>query len=516
MAGPGLGRSDASGGQFLQSVLSVHGVSKTYPGVIALRDVSFSLAPGEIRALCGENGAGKSTFVKILMGLIQPDSGSIAINGQIQFVREPQQAQALGLGLVAQELSLAPHLSILDNIWLGSTEVPFLHRRASFRMRAQQALATLGLADWHLDRPVNSLSIGQRQLIEIARLLAREARVLILDEPTATLSDADIERILGILKGLRAQGRSIIYITHRLGEVFELCDSVTVLRNGQHVATQPVSEVTREHLVEQMLGRSFKDMYPQAATRADQGIRMAVDGLHVPGVLQDFSLIAPRGRIVCIAGQLGSGANMVTRALAGLVPSATGSVTIDGRPMRLGFVPRCVARNVLFVSDDRAAEGLFPQMTVLDNLVATRLDASSQMGVLSWPALRRLGVSLAERVGVDRHRLQSQSTTLSGGNQQKLLFGRALASKEAGVLLMNEPTRGIDVGARAEIYRIMRELCDRGAALIMTSSDLEEVVGIADIVITLYRGRVVARYEGDGIAMSSILADITHPTQAIA
>jgi ABC-type sugar transport system ATPase subunit len=171
---------------------------------------------------------------------------------------------------------------------------------------------------------------------------------------------------------------------------------------------------------------------------------------------------------------------------------------------------------VLFISDDRAAEGLFPQMTVLDNLVATRLDASSQMGVLSWPALRRLGVSLAERVGVDRHRLQSQSTTLSGGNQQKLLFGRALASKEAGVLLMNEPTRGIDVGARAEIYRIMRELCDLGATLIMTSSDLEEVVGIADIVITLYRGRVVARYEGDGIAMSSILADITHPTQATA
>ena len=201
----------------MQSVLSVCGVSKTYPGVIALRDVSFSLAPGEIRALCGENGAGKSTFVKILMGIIQPDSGSIAVNGQIQFVRGPQQAQALGLGLVAQELSLAPHLSILDNIWLGSTEVPFLHRRASFRMRAQQALTTLGLADWDLDRPVNSLSIGQRQLIEIARLLAREARVLILDEPTATLSDADIERILGILKGLRAQGRSIIYITHRLG-----------------------------------------------------------------------------------------------------------------------------------------------------------------------------------------------------------------------------------------------------------------------------------------------------------
>jgi ABC-type sugar transport system ATPase subunit len=500
----------------LQEVLSVRSVSKGYPGVTALNDVSFSLRAGEIRALCGENGAGKSTLVKILMGIVQPDSGSIMINDQAQILRGPQQAQGLGLGLVAQELSLAPHLSILDNIWLGSAEVPLLHRRASLRARGQQALATLGLADWDLDRPVSSLTIGQRQLIEIARLLARDAKVLILDEPTATLSDADIERILGILKSLRAQGRSIIYITHRLGEVFELCDSVTVLRNGQHISTQPVRDVTREHLVELMLGRSFEDMYPEAAARADDRIGLAVEGLHVPGALYDFSMVAPRGRVVCIAGQIGSGANIVTRALAGLVPSATGRVTVDGRPMRLGSVPHCVARNVLFVSDDRAAEGLFPQMTVLDNLVASRLGASARMGMLSWPALRRMGGELAERVGVDRQRLKSQAITLSGGNQQKLLFGRALASAESGVLLMNEPTRGIDVGARAEIYRIMRELCELGSALIMTSSDLEEVVGIADIVITLYRGRIVARYEGDGIAMSSILADITHPTLASA
>jgi ABC-type sugar transport system ATPase subunit len=500
----------------LQEVLAVRSVSKAYPGVSALQDVSFSLRPGEIRGLCGENGAGKSTFVKILMGIVQPDSGSIAIDGHAQAVRGPQQAQALGLGLVAQELSLAPHLSILDNIWLGSSEVPFLHRRASLRLRARQALATLGLADWDLDRPVSSLSIGQRQLVEIARLLARNARVLILDEPTATLSDADIERILGILKGLRTHGRSIIYITHRLGEIFELCDSVTVLRNGQHVATRPLSNVTREQLVELMLGRSFEDMYPEAAARTDQGGRVVVEGLDVPGMLHDFSMVAPRGRIVCIAGQVGSGANIVTRALAGLVPSATGNVAVDGRPLRLGSVPHCVARNVLFVSEDRAAEGLFPQMTVLDNLIATSLGAAARMGVLSWPALRRMGAGLAQRVGIDRHRLRSQSIALSGGNQQKLLFGRALARAEAGVLLMNEPTRGVDVGARAEIYRIMRELCDLGSALIMTSSDLEEVVGIADVVITVYRGRIVARYEGDDIAMSSILADITHPTQAIA
>jgi ABC-type sugar transport system ATPase subunit len=496
--------------------LSVNNVSKSYPGVTALQNVSFSLGAGEIHAICGENGAGKSTFVKILMGIVQPDSGTISIDGQIQTVRSPQQAQGLGLGLVAQELSLAPHLSILDNIWLGSTEVPFLHRRAHLRKRAQEALATLGLDDWDVDRLVSTLTIGQRQLVEVARLLARDARVLILDEPTATLSDADIERILGILKVLRSQGRSIIYITHRLGEVFSLCDSVTVLRNGQHVATQPVSAVTRAQLVEMMLGRSFADMYPKATDYRHNGDRVIVEGLNVADALHDFSMVAPRGRIVCIAGQIGSGANMVTRALAGLVPAATGKVTVDGKPLRLGSVPHCVQRNVLFVSDDRAGEGLFPQMTVMDNLIATRLDVSARLGVLSWPALRRLGAELAGRVGVDRQRLKSQSVTLSGGNQQKLLFGRALASAEAGVLLMNEPTRGIDVGARAEIYRIMRELCGRGAALIMTSSDLEEVVGVADVVITLYRGRVVARYERERITMSSILGDITHPMQATA
>jgi ribose transport system ATP-binding protein/rhamnose transport system ATP-binding protein len=489
-------------------------VSKIYPGATALRNVSFSVRHGEIRALCGENGAGKSTLVKIVMGIVQPDEGSIAFNGQTQAVRGPIEAQGLGLGLVAQELSLAPHLSVLDNIWLGSREVPFLHRRAYLRTRAQQALATLGLSDWDLEAPVSSLTIGQRQLVEIARLLARNARLLILDEPTATLSDADIERILGVLKGLRAQGRSVIYVTHRLGEVFDLCDSVTVLRNGQHVATQQVSEVTREGLVELMLGRSFEEMYPRAVARRDEDIRLSVEGLSVPGAVHDFSMTAPRGRIVCIAGQIGSGANVVTRALAGLVPFATGNVTVDGRALRLGSVPRCVTCNVLFVSDDRAAEGLFPQLTVMDNLVATKLGAGTRLGVLSWQALRRIGASLAERVGIARERLRSQAMTLSGGNQQKLLFGRALASVERGVLLMNEPTRGIDVGARAEIYRIMRELCELGAALIMTSSDLEEVVGIADIVITLYRGRTVARYQGDKIAMASILADITHPSQA--
>ena len=498
----------------MPEILSVERVSKSYSGVAALREVSFSLAPGEIRAICGENGAGKSTFVKILMGITQPDSGSIRIAGQVRDIRGPRQAQGLGLGFVAQELSLAPHLSILDNIWLGSAGIPVFHRRPALRQRAQQALTELGVGDWNLDRPVGTLTIGQRQIVEIARLLARDARVLILDEPTATLSDAEIERILAVLKALKGQGRSVIYISHRLGEVFALCDTVTVLRNGEHVATQPVGEVTRERLIELMLGRPFDEMYPAVQAQPDCGNGIIVEGLTVPGMVHDFSMSAPRGKILCVAGQIGSGATMVTRALAGLLPDARGRVTVDGKPLRLGSVPHCVARNVFFLSEDRAAEGLFHMMTVLDNLVATRLGAYAPLGVLSWPGLRRIGARLAERGGVDRNRLGGPAANLSGGNQQKLLFGRALERAQPGVLLMNEPTRGIDVGARAEIYRLMRELCELGYALIMTSSDLEEVVGMADIVVTMYRGRRVARYDRARVAMPSILADITHPAAA--
>ncbi len=494
-------------------IISVDRVSKSFGAVTALRDVSFALRQGEIHGICGENGAGKSTLIKLLTGITQPDSGSIAVDGRPTEIRTPQQAQKLGLGLVAQELSLAPRLSILDNIWLGSAEVPFLHRRAALRARAQRALETLGVGDWDLDRPVQALSIGQRQIVEIARLLARDARVLILDEPTATLTDAEIARIARVLAALKAQGRSIIYISHRLGEVFGLCDRVTVLRNGSRVATHATAELTRERLIELMLGRPFGEMYPSAPERV-AGSAVVVERLEVPGAVHDFSMHAPRGKILCIAGQVGSGAAMVTRALGGLVPDASGSVTIDGEPMRLGSVPVCVARRVFFLSEDRAGEGIFPDLPVLDNLVASSLPALTRGGVLRWPRLRRLASRLAERVVIDRSRLRARAIQLSGGNQQKLLFGRILERAQPGVFLMNEPTRGVDVGARADIYRVMRELCDLGYALIMTSSDLEEVVGIADIVITMYRGRTVARYERGAIAMAPILADITHPAVA--
>jgi ABC-type sugar transport system ATPase subunit len=492
-------------------VLDAERISKRFGQVQALRDVSLSVAPGEVRALCGENGAGKSTLVKTLMGLYRPDSGVVRIHGQAEEVRGPHHAQSLGLALVAQELSIAPHLSVLDNIWLGSDEVPFFHRKKAFRDRARQALRRLGAGHLDLDRKAGTLGIGEQQILEIARLLTREARILILDEPTATLSDVEIRNLFGVLRTLKQEGRAIIYITHRLGEVFEICDSVTVLRNGENVDTKPVPEVTRDALIELMLGRSFGDMYAKPPRSEGLGDGIVVENLSVPATVRSTSFRARRGRVLCLAGQLGSGANVVIRALAGLIPEATGRVAIDGVPIRLGSAAQSRRRGVVYVSDDRAGEGLFPSLTVLENLVATRISEHTRLGVLSWQAIRRSAGRMAGLVSLDSRRLGSPAIDLSGGNQQKILFGRILGEERPGVVLMSEPTRGVDVGARAEIYGIMHRLCAAGHTLIMYSSDLEEVVGVANDVVTYYRGEIVGRYEDDSISSARLLSDITHP-----
>lgn len=489
-------------------VLSVSALTKSFGAVQALRGVSLTLAKGEIRAICGENGAGKSTLVKLLMGLYPPDSGTVAIDGTEVRVQGPQHAHRLGLALVAQELSLAPHLSVLDNIWLGSEEVPLFHRRADLRQRAAEALRKLD-AGFDLDEPVSRLEVGQRQLVEIARLLTRDSRILILDEPTATLSDVEIARLFGVLRTLRAEGRSVIYITHRLGEVFEICDSVTVLRNGKHIVTCPISAITRDALIGDMLGRSFAEIYPAKQAIAHDGA-LIVDGLCIPSTVERLSFVAPRGNITALAGQIGSGTTEVTRAIAGLVHDATGTLSLGGRPVPLGSAHASRRSGTMFVSEDRAVDGLFHR-SILENLIVSDLSRHRQLGFLSWRRMRNEAARLAELVGVDKGRLEANAFDLSGGNQQKVLFGRVSGASDFGALIMNEPTRGVDVGARADIYALMRDLCRQGYALLMTSSDLEEIVGMADIVFTLYRGRLIGRYEGATIDIATILSDITHP-----
>ena len=451
----------------------------------ALDSVDLDLHRGEIHALLGENGAGKSTLIKALAGAVVPDAGTMTLDGQSLPVGDPAATRRRGVGVIYQELTLVPQLSAAANVFLGREAGGLLLDLREMDRRAREVLASLG-GQVEVGALARSLSVAQQQVVEIARALLERSRVLILDEPTSALTAQESERLFAILRDLRAKGLAILYISHRLEEVFALADRITVLRDGRKVAEGPASGFDRASLIRAMVGRDVADESPPRTTVAREPL-LEVRGFSSPGLFTDVSLTVKRGEIVGLAGLVGAGRTSLGLALAGALP-ARGEVAQGGQAVRLSSPRAALAAGIAYVTEDRKARGLFPQMSAGANITISHLRDFCRLGVVDERGETAAAESAARDFDLRGAGLQAPARTLSGGNQQKLLLARYLLGR-CRLLILDEPTRGIDVGAKAEIYRLMNRLTEKGLGILMISSELPEVLALSDRVVVLHEGR---------------------------
>ena len=489
-------------------VLEMRDITKTFPGVKALSGVHLSVRPGEIHALMGENGAGKSTLMKILAGAYGADSGQIFINGQEAHINGPLEARRLGVNLIYQELNLSPNLTVAENIFMGSEPtlgpLGMVDRRRA-RREAQAVLTSLG-APFTPDTPVSSLSIAEKQQVEIARALHFKSKVLVMDEPTAALSERETQALFGLIKQLRASGIAIVYITHRMAEVYELADRVTVLRDGQYVGTLERSEISAERLVSLMVGRPLTDFYKREAVNSVGDVVLDVRGLH-GGKVKPCSFTVRAGEILGLSGLVGAGRTELARLIFAADHAKGGQVFLDGRLLRVNSPTEAIRAGVGYLPENRKEQGLFLDMGVRDNITMSVLDVNAHGGFIDDARLNTLGHDMVQNLNIRVPHLQSLAHGLSGGNQQKLLVARWLAIRPR-VLLLDEPTRGVDVGAKAEIYRIIAELGRQGVAVVFISSELPEIVGMCDRVLVMREGELVGELDparGDKITQENVM-----------
>jgi ABC-type sugar transport system ATPase subunit len=492
--------------------LELREISKRFGPIEALKEVSVEFRGGEIHGLCGHNGAGKSTLMKVIMGLVEPDEGEIRLDGEVQRFRNSDVAHRAGLTIVDQELGLVPLLSVEENIFLGNVDEPFLTRPRRRRVRARELLAEVGLEHVDVRTQLSDLLPGERKLVELAHVLSHRARLMILDEPTASLSHSEARQVFEAARKAVAKGAGVIFVSHRLDEVFELCDRVTVLRDGQLIATRPIDQIKRPELVELMVGEMVEPDAPRpVASRS--GPVIEIEGLTVFPRVENIDLSLPAGAIVGLAGQVGSGASDILRGLAGLQEVTAGTLRVGEHEVRLGGPARMGRRGVHYVSNDRKAEGLYLDHTIERNLIATRLHTIAKAGWLSARACRVAAEGLSELVAVRSSSIRQLVGELSGGNQQKVLVGRCLGGPGGELLLLDDPTRGVDVEGRAEIHGLVREAADEGNAVLFVSTELDELVELADVVVTLFDGRVISVMASSEVLPQRVLAEMTHEGQ---
>ena len=492
-------------------VLEMRGICKTFPGVIALDDVNLTLHGGEVHVLLGENGAGKSTLMKIMSGAYRKDAGEILIDGHDANIQSPRDALTRGIRVIYQELNLVPHLSVAENIYLGAEPtwlVGLIDWRRLFRETAR-LLADLGM-DIAPATPLHRLSLAQRQMVEIAKALndppsgsGTGARILVMDEPTSALTTREVDQLFALIGRLTARGVAIVYITHRLDEVYRIGQRVTVLRDGRHITTEPLAGTTVPELVRLMANRDVGDHFPKV--RATLGEKLLeVEQVSRAGRLTDISLTLRAGEVVGIAGLLGAGRSELARVIAGADRAESGRILIAGRPVRLRQPGHAIRCGIGLLPEDRKADGLVPNLTVARNIALPHGCKLARAGFLPRGSETDLAAPIVNDLRIKATPLQPVRL-LSGGNQQKVVLGKWLAG-DARVFIFDEPTRGVDVGAKIEIYHLMNRLTARGAGIIMISSELPELLGMSDRILVMHRGRIRAEFDAASATQEQILS----------
>jgi ribose transport system ATP-binding protein len=498
------------------SVLAVQKLSRRFPGVLALDAVDFDILPGEVHALVGENGAGKSTLISILAGVSQPSAGQILVDGRPVTFANPLSSQQAGISVIFQEFNLLPHLSVAENVFV--TREP---RRGplidweTMNRNTRQILQTLNL-DIDPATPVSDLAVSQQQLVEIARALSVKARIIIMDEPTAALNEREVVRLLEIVRSLAASGVSVIYVSHRLTEVFSVADRITVFRDGRHIQTTRRTDTTEQQVVAAMVGRELVHLNRPSRTPSETILQtrdLVVEG----GLVRNVSFSLCRGEVLALAGLMGSGCSELMEGLFGLRKITSGSVTLAGRPLRVDRPRAAIRTGIGLVPEDRKQNGLFPDLPVIQNLTIGALPRlfPSVPGILDLASERRVTLDYQQQLNIRFSRPEQRINSLSGGNQQKVILARALAEK-CGVLLLAEPTRGVDVGAKAEIYTLIDQLVEKGIAIILQTSELPELIRLADRCIVFVAGEPRRELSGNQVTQEAVMEVATGLSHRVA
>ena len=496
-------------------ILKITDLSKSFGPIHALRNVRFELRKGEIHAIAGENGAGKSTLMNVIDGILRPDSGEILFDGQPVDIASPAMAQKLGIGFVHQEIALCPDVTVAENIYMATTNASraLLMDYQALERKSADVLHRLGNVDPRA--LVRDLPISQQQLVEIAKALTLDCRVLILDEPTAALTEREAQILFDIMRKLAAQGISIIYISHRMVEIFENCDRVTVFRDGQYITTKNVAETTPSEIVNSMVGRTIDTLYPEKRREDEKSdeIVLSVRGLTERARFRDISFDLRKGEILGFAGLIGAGRSEIVRGLCKLEGEVTGDVSLRGRPLDLRNYQESIAEGIVYLSEDRKGDGVFLEMSIASNISAISLrQVASRGGIINERQETKLAERLGKSLNLKCGHVGQTVSTLSGGNQQKVAIAKLL-SVDPQVIFLDEPTRGVDVGAKAEIHSILRDLARKGVGIVVISSELPELIGVCDRILVIREGEISGEVEGDAMTEENImyLASVSEP-----